>query len=273
MIIFDTHCHYNMEPLFENWPEYWRQAQAAGVEKSSVIGVNIETSQRALDIAAVDPNLYPILGIHPNEWNDGKLDIRETLGELEQLARSNKGAIAGIGETGLDYFHLPKENHSQIKARQQQAFKLHILLAQKLGVPLVIHVRDKQTPAEPVVGNAYWDALSVLKSTLIPDQAFILHCVSGPIAYIQEAVALGAYIGIAGNSTYPHASAIRDIIAITPADKHLLETDAPFLPPQSHRGESCQPAWIAHTADFLEAELNVDPTQLYTNAVKLFVSY
>lgn len=274
-MIFDTHCHYNLEPLYPDWATAWQAAQAQGVVQSAVIGTDLTTSKRAVELSLADSRLHAVIGFHPSEFqelveknpqttlSDLQAKLQAQLQELTTLA--NQSAIKGIGETGLDYFRLPaaEEQIAIIKQLQQEAFIWHIELAYHQQVPLIIHVRD--------VGEAaYWDVLAILKKYHHGDQPFILHCISGPIEYLSQALELGAYIGIAGNSTYKKADHIRSLIKLTPKDRLLLETDAPYLPPEPHRGQVCQPGMIRITAEYLTEELGLDQTQLYQNSLGLF---
>lgn len=269
-MIIDTHCHYNLEPLLEEWPTYWQKAQENTVTKSIVVGASLESSQVAVEIAANETNLFASVAIHPSEYQEAienksanRLQWDQEIKVIDTLASQNK--VVAIGETGLDYFRLPKANPSlaeQIKTTQQQYFKQHLELAQTHHLPVIIHVRDSGD-------TAYSDVLSILKTDYKSEQPFILHCVSGPLQYIKEAVALGAYIGIAGNSTYPKADHIRSLIKSVPADRLLLETDAPFLPPQDYRGQICEPWMIRLTAEFWQ-EQGLDLAQLEKNAATCF---
>lgn len=272
-MIFDTHSHYNLEPLFDTWEEHWTKAQEKGVTTSIVVGTDVDTSRRAIELARQNSAFKATVAIHPSDYQYLIQDSHLTASEIENLIAghlnelhtlvSDKTVVA-VGETGLDYFRLPSDPNigEVIKNAQQTAFKKHIELAVASKLPLIIHVRDTGEAA-------YTDILQILKDQpQLP--AFILHCVSGPLSYIEEALQLGAYLGIAGNSTYPSAEHIRNIIRSAPSDKLLLETDAPFLPPQEFRGKTCEPWMIALTAEFVSDELNLDLAQLYQNAKTFF---
>lgn len=275
-MIFDTHCHYNLEPFFADWQTAWKTAQDHGVTASNVIGVNVETSQKAIEISQIDDRLQAIVGIHPSEFqtlveeNPG-LKIAALQEKTEQQLQTlttlaNQSAIKGVGETGLDYYRLPDdaEQVGCIKTLQAEALVWHLELAHHQQVPVIIHVRDQED-------EAYWDVLDLLKKYHRGSQPFILHCVSGPTEYIKAALELGAYLGIAGNSTYKTADHIRSLIKLAPPERLLLETDAPFLPPQPHRGQVCQPWMIAETAAYLHDELGLDLEQIYENSRQLFL--
>lgn len=265
MKIFDTHCHYNMSPLYENWQEHWQKAQEHGVVGSVVVGTNIETSKRAVEIAAQEENLHAAVGVHPYVYTS--IDARDLPTQLvahqSVLAMLLKQhPVVAIGETGLDYFRLTDENREVAIRNQQQALIMHINLANEFEKVLILHVRDKEE-------QAYWDTLQIVKEHYQFKKPFILHCVSGPKAYIEEALTLGAYIGVAGNVTYPSADSIREIVTLVPSDRLLSETDAPFLPPKAHRGKQCEPWMIAETVEFLQTQLEKDPQQLFLNGQTL----
>lgn len=268
MTIFDTHCHYNLPPLSDNWRQHWQTAQQHGVTKSVIVGTSLATSKLAVEIASSDLNLFAAIGLHPNdleELADGELP--QHMAELAKLGHHS--SVVAVGETGLDYFRLTPDQKDRVKDLQKESLVLHIKLASALKKPLILHVRDHDLPEVPTPDIAYWDILEILATHRPADLPIILHCVSGPLAYVQAAVKLGAYIGIAGNSTYPSADHIRRLIQAVPNDKLLLETDAPFLPPQPHRGQPCEPWMIALTAEYLTQELGLDINQLTANASRL----
>lgn len=261
--IFDTHCHYNLEPLFDEWQKHWQAAQAKGVQKSLVIGTDLRSNERAVAIATAENNLPAAVGLHPTDvGHEVMSDIDDAVANLATLLKESDRIIA-IGETGLDYFRLEDASREIVIEQQQRLFQLQIALANEHHLPLIIHVRDRGE-------QAYNDVLIQLKARSDLQQAFVLHCVSGPLQYIKAALELGAYLGVAGNVTYKNADAIRDIVRVAPKDRLVLETDAPFLPPVPYRGQDCEPWMISETGSFLAEEMGVDPDQLWENAVKLF---
>ncbi len=271
MALFDTHCHYNLEPLWPDWRSHWQAAQTKGIHHSVVIGTSVSASQRAIEIASDEPELWAAVGIHPEVYQSLIEDPESVSADdhdftvLTQLATAPK--VVAIGECGLDYFRLPDDEGMAmtIKARQQAGFIQHIKLADQLELPMVIHVRDTGD-------SAYWQVLRLLKEHKHSEVPFVLHCISGPLDYVKAALEMGAYIGVAGNVTYKNADHIRSLVKTTPADRLLLETDAPFLPPVPHRGKPCEPWMVSLTAEFLHQELGIDPTQLTENAKKVFSS-
>ncbi|PIY80777.1 MAG: hypothetical protein COY80_01150 [Candidatus Pacebacteria bacterium CG_4_10_14_0_8_um_filter_42_14] len=256
-MIIDTHCHYNLEPLYENWQKHWKKAQENGIIGSVVVGTGVETSKKAIAISEAQPALFAAVGVHPSEISE------LNLGAIKELAKSDQ--VIAIGEIGLDYFRLKKSDR-ETRLRQREGFRAQLELAAKLNLPAIIHVRDQSK-------GAYWDVLDILKSTWKSDSPFILHCISGPLEYVTEAIKLGAYIGVAGNAGYPNSGAIRELITQVPKERLLLETDAPFLPPQAHRGKSCEPRMIKETAWHLTHAVEISTEEIITNTNQIFPQF
>lgn len=255
----DTHCHYNLSPIYEDWQKHWQAAQSRGVISSWIPGTSVETSKTSWELAHKEPALWSLVGIHPGEVAENLgMDVDKTVAQLEQfIVQDRKLAmpkIIGIGEIGLDYFRLEDVTQARVKTIQKALCSALLSLAKKYDLFVSLHVRDQKVPVEPVDGNAYWDMLTLVREAAITTP-FILHCSSGPLPYISKALEMGAYISFAGNVTYPNAQALRDIWNMTPADRRLLETDVPFLPPQGFRGKTCEPWMIAETAAWVKANL------------------
>ncbi len=264
MEIFDTHCHYNLEPLASDWKLHHEHALAKMVTRSTIVGTSVETSELAARQAETDPNLYFSCGIHPNAEIDAdpETEVSKLLPLLE------KGKAVAVGETGLDYYRLKSkgEKRAANAATQKKLFSLQLELAAKFELPVIVHVRDQ---AERTSENAYTDTLEILKQHNC--SRFVLHCVSGPIAYVAAAAELGGYIGIAGNVTYGTNSAyIKELLSVVKKEALLTETDAPYLSPVPFRGQTCEPAMIAETVKFLENELQLSATNLYKNACTFY---
>jgi len=277
MFLIDAHCHYNMEPLYSgqefifnfsendplrsmSWQDHWQKAQDKGVAGGVVVGTMIETSHLALAITNTDSSLIASVGVHPNHAHD------TTIEELDQAAQTwTKQKFHAVGETGLDYYRLDKtrNNFDQLADQQRAMLAWHIQFAQDQDVPLILHVRDK-------TDQAYREILAILQAEYQGDKPFVLHCASGPVDYIAEAIKLGAYIGFDGNITYPKAREIRDLVKSVPADRLMIETDAPFLPPQEHRGQVCEPWMVAQTAAYVEKELGLNFDQIFENTQTFF---
>lgn len=268
--IFDTHCHYNLAPLHGNWRQHQHQALAAGVTQTLVVGTTLATSQLAVELTNSHSQLYATLGIHPTAAAK-HLDLAQASTTLTKLylAHQARQQVLAIGEVGLDYFRLPTAGtaRTQAIAEQQQLFVAMIKLAKQLQLPLVLHLRDQGE-------QAYTDALHLLQQHWDFQRALILHCVSGPDNYLQTALALPhTYFGFDGNLTFKNAKRIREIFQLIQSqapDKILLETDAPYLAPEPHRGQTCEPAMIALTAAFAHKQLGADLGQIYTNSLRAF---
>ena len=278
MKVIDTHCHYNLEPLYSgqkshfsikdenplltmNWKDHWKNAVEKGVAGGVVVGSNIETSLSGLEVAKQESKIIAAIGIHPHHAND--LSLEEYRKFFEEHLPHEK--IKAIGETGLDYFRLEKntKEFAKTKNAQQDLFKLQIEIANKYELPLIVHVRDE-------LEEAYWETLKILKENLDTKTNFVLHCVSGPTKYVEDAIAIGAYIGFDGNITYKNAENIRNLFKLVPEDKLLIETDAPYLPPQGYRGQVCEPWMVTEVAKYTEEEFSTNLDLILENSKKFF---
>jgi TatD DNase family protein len=233
----DTHCHL-VDPQFVNdLGEVLRRAQDVGITRIVNVGYDVETSQKALTMSGELPHLLPAVGIHPNEAADESI---KEMGKIEKLL-SNVGVVA-VGETGLDYYRdfSPRE-------AQKELFRMHIALARKNGLPLLIHTR-----------NSLEDAIQILKEEDFHRGVF--HCYSGSYEQAKIVIDMGFYISFAGVLTYSRRA--REIIQKLPHDRILLETDAPFLAPVGHRGRRNEPAYISETLNFAANTLDIIPERL-----------
>lgn len=270
-MIIDSHCHYNLMPIADGWQQHWTEAQAAGVSDAVVVGTSVESSQFALYLANKQPHFFPTIGLHPylieeifqnaSDPDSIQSQIDSWLVRISHMAKLP--AAVAVGEIGLDYFRLADNaNKDQIIALQKSMLQAQLQVAATLQKPVILHVRDTGDAA-------YQDTLNMVRDAHL-SAPFILHCVSGPINYIQEALKLGAYVGVAGNVTYKSAEHIRDLVRSVPKDRLLLETDAPYLPPHPHRGKLCVPDMIAITAEFIKNELHIEADQCAENTRLLF---
>ncbi len=281
MQIIDSHCHLNAEPLYSGqanffsekklatvknmtWQDHWQTAQQHGVVGMVIVGTDADSSKTAIHIAQQDENLWAIVGLHPEESIENSAEKNEQeLQQIKNLLRNNN--VVGVGEVGLDYFYLTDQNREQIIAQQKKLFIEQIKLANEFELPLILHVRDKNHSRQ-----AYDDCLEIVKQHYQQKKPFLLHCVSGPENYIQQALSLGAYISVAGNVTFKNAKNLKKIAKITPTDKLLVETDAPFLAPAPFRGQINQPYMISQTVKYLQEKLQIKPADLLNNTKKLF---
>lgn len=282
--MIDTHCHLNLPPLSEDARTVWKQANEAGVHTAIIVGANLESSRAAIETVRNLDGTHAAVGIHPDcistsEETDGT-PLANWTQELESL--STEKEVVAIGECGLDYVELHSLSSVQVekvKNQQKRLFGIHIQLAKKHHLPLIIHTRNtRNSKDEPQHAlDAYADVIDVLEhysktDGIIP--SFVLHCMSGTTTYLEKGLALGGYISFAGNISYPSAGPLRELLHATPLDRLLLETDAPFLAPQSKRGSTNTPANITETYEFVANELGLSiealTQQVVTNAGNLF---
>jgi TatD DNase family protein len=225
----DTHCHLF---LMERDPAaVVEEAKAVGVERLVCVGVDAASSRASLELAESIEGVFSTAGVHPHDASTFDRDAGSTVEEL--LVNP---LVVGVGETGLDYYRRlsPAED-------QQRAFRTHIALARESGKPLVVHVRE-----------AWPDSLRILDEERA--EAVVLHCFSGDEGVALEASARGYFLSFTANITYPGADDIRAAASSAPEDRLLVETDSPFLPPQSMRGERNAPE---HVRDVLETLANL----------------
>lgn len=223
-MLIDSHAHLTHE--FINGEEIVLNMEADGIEKIVTIGVDIESSIKAVEFANKHKNVYCAVGIHPDDCENVTEKDYEI---LEQLALNDK--VVAIGEIGLDY-----HNEGVNKQKQKEIFIRQIKIAKKHNLPICIHTR-----------NAPWDTYQILKE--FSDDIVkpsIMHCYSETGAYAKLFLNLGFYISFSGNITYKKTD--RSYLKSIPIDKILVETDSPFLSPEPLRGSYNQPARVKFTA-------------------------
>lgn len=224
MALFDTHCHLNVAEFFDEPDAVVGRAKAAGVEGLVLIGLDLDTSQAALDVAERHEGVWAAVGRHPNYSNNYS---RSDLAVLRRMLGHPK-AVA-LGEVGLDS-HWDEVGPED----QERSLRDQLELTLEVGKPLVLHCRE-----------AYPRLLDILEA--MPSFRGVFHCFSGSAEDASRAVALGAYFGIDGPITYKKNGAFRELVATLPRDRIVLETDSPFLPPEPFRGKPNEPAlmpWV-----------------------------
>lgn len=276
-MLFDTHAHYNLSPLYDDWQNHLVAARQVGITHTNVVGTDLNTCQKALTLKKARADFFTLsLGLHPlSTYKKQQLLTPEQLSSLMtqyvQLVEKHLPLISAIGETGLDFFHLDKSQvlFEQIKNAQITLCKEQLVLATKYHLPVVLHVRDNECNlADP--NNAYALIHQLLAESSFT-QATIWHCFSGNRDYLQKILLRkNACISFAGNLTFKNAPLLRELFALVPAEKLLLETDAPFLSPEPQRGKLCQPVFLCHTAK-LAKQLGADLGQIYQNSRTLLL--
>ena len=251
--LVDTHCHLAEPPLAGATADVLARARQSGVGRILTVGTTLDDSRANVALARQHPGVRAGVGVHPNEAGSLAPDIWD---QIEALAADP--AVGAIGEVGLDFYR-----QTASPERQRDAFRGFIRLARRRRLPLAIHCR-----------NAHDQLLAVLREEARDGLAGVIHCASGPPAFIEAAVAMGLHVSFAGNVTFPNAQAVRALVPLVPDDRLLMETDAPFLAPQPVRGRPNEPAYLAHTAAVVAQLRGVSPETLASltsrNASRLF---
>lgn len=224
-LLVDTHCHLNHEDFRGDLTETLARARDNGVARAVVVGFDVPSSLEAVALATSYASLVAAVGVHPHDartWTD------ETLARIAEAALSSR--VVALGEIGLDY-------HYDFSARddQRRAFREQLALAGKLDLPVVIHSREAED-----------ETLAIVREVGLPARGGVMHCFPGGPDLARQALDLGLYIGITGVVTFPKAQAMRDVAAFAPADRLLVETDAPYLAPVPLRGKRNEPSLLPY---------------------------
>jgi TatD DNase family protein len=225
--VIDTHCHLDMLHSSPDIAETVSRAAARGVSPLITIGIDLVSSQKAVEIAGQYENVYATVGIHPH--NVTTLDDN-LYAELALLCKNSK--VVAYGEIGLDFVKKYAAPHIQLDHYGRQ-----VRLAKKTGLPLVIHDRE-----------AHSEILDILKKEAPFPQAGIMHCFSGAWQLATKVLDLGFLISIPGIVTFKKADALQEVVRKAPLDRLVLETDAPFLAPAPYRGKPNIPEYLLYTA-------------------------
>lgn len=244
----DTHCHLDVADGRTHLApaEAIGLAARVGVDRIVQVGCDVEGSQWAVDAARRWPNVIASVAMHPNDaarlvHDHGRDDLDRALAEIERLAADDQ--VRGVGETGLDYF---RTRDVEGQAIQRDAFAVHIGIAKSQDRTLVIHDRD-----------AHADVLAVLDAEGIPERV-VFHAFSGDAGIARACLDRGAYLSFGGAVTFKNAGSLREALAVTPLDRILTETDAPYLTPEPYRGRPNASYLIPHTARFIAEVINKD---------------
>jgi len=241
--VVDNHCHLDHRAyakgveggLLIPVDEALDRAAAVGVTRIVQVGCDLEGSRWAVETAAAYDSVVAAVALHPNEApkHAEQGDLDDALAEINALAQSPH--VRAVGETGLDYFRTGEGG----REAQHVSFREHIRMAKRHDKTLVIHDRD-----------AHDDVLAVLDDEGAPERT-VMHCFSGDAAFARECLDRGAYLSFAGTVTFKNAENLREALRITPEDRILVETDAPFLTPTPHRGSPNASFLIPLTVRFM----------------------
>jgi len=252
--LIDSHCHLNYEGLVERQAEVLENARARGVAGF----LNISTRQREwgeiVGLAEREPDVWASVGVHPHE-----ADSHPDLGAAALVEAADHPRVIAIGECGLDYYYDKSD-----RAAQRERFEAHIEAARQTGLPLVVHTREAESDTAEILGAA-------VKQGGVTG---VLHCFTGSAELARKGLELGFLISLSGIVTFKNAADLQQIAKWLPADQMLVETDSPFLAPVPHRGQKCEPAFVADTASFVAGLRGEEPEQLAeattANFFKLF---
>lgn len=267
--VYDNHAHLEIadgtQPL--SLTQQLDRAEAVGIAGVVQASGDIESSRWAVEAAASDSRLLAAVAIHPNDAPiyaaEGRLD--EAIAVIDELAAHPR--TRAIGETGLDYFRTPDAAIAGTadRAAQHDSFDAHIALAKKHDIAMQIHDRD-----------AHDDVLATLTRVGAP-QKTVFHCFSGDERMARIAADAGYYLSFAGNVTFKNAQNLRDALQVTPLNRILVETDAPFLTPVPLRGRPNAPYLVPVTVRFMAAQLGIEvdelSSQLAANTLEVYGSF
>jgi len=261
-MLIETHAHLDYPEFANDLDEVLRRAKEGGVTRIVTIGTSIESSRRAVDLAERYPSIYAAIGVHPTHAEQADEDI---ITPLRELAKSSR--VVAIGETGLDYHHLPsveaaKKKNVQVfsalqsgteeqleaniedgayKSKQADLFQQQLDLAVELRMNVIIHQRD-----------AWDDTLEVLHD-YGRQISGVFHCFGGTLEQANEVFDLGHLISFTGVVTFKNGAAVRAVAAQVPLDTFMVETDCPYLAPVPFRGKRCEPAHTRLVAESIAA--------------------
>lgn len=252
MQLIDTHAHLQFDKLYDDIDSVLERARAGGLTRMITVGTSLADSQQAVEIAASHDEVWAAVGVHPHETNDFKNMPKMEL--LNKLSSSSK--VVAVGEIGLDYYkdYAPRED--QIKLLRAQ---LETTL--QLGLPYIFHVRD--------AFKDFWPIFDEYKI-----QRGVIHSFSAGPKILDQVLSRNLYVGLNGIMTFTRDESQLAAAKAVPLNRLVLETDAPFLAPASHRGEVCEPKHVRDTAEFL-ADLRGESLEELAaastaNAIKLF---
>jgi TatD DNase family protein len=227
-MFIDSHCHIDFPDFSEGVLPLLENMREAQVDAALCVSVNLENFPRVLAVAEAHPNLYASVGVHPDHDAGRDPDVDE----LVALARHPR--VVAIGETGLDYYRMAREDVDWQRAR----FRTHIRAAKQAGKPLIIHTR-----------SAADDTLSIMMEENAQQAGGVMHCFTESWAVAEAALAMGFYISFSGIVTFKSAKDLKDVARHVPLERMLIETDSPYLAPMPHRGKRNEPSYVRHVAE------------------------
>lgn len=250
-MLIDSHCHLDrldLAPFAGELANALAFARERGVERFLCVAIDMENIDAVIAIAQHYPQVYASVGVHPNE--QGRKE--PTIEQLLELAAKDK--VIAIGETGLDYFRSEGD-----LGWQHQRFRTHIAAAKACGKPLIIHCREARE-----------DTLRMLAEEGADEVGGVMHCFVEDLATAERAMELGFYISFSGIVTFNSAKELQQVARVIPADRLLVETDAPYLAPVPYRGKSNQPAYVREVAEAIATLRGVSYEEIATQTGENF---
>lgn len=224
----DSHCHIDFPDFNEGVQTLLDHMHTAGVGHALCVSVNLENYPRVLALAETYPNLFASVGVHPDH-DEGR---EPSADELVKLAAHPR--VVAIGETGLDYYRMKRDDVDWQRAR----FRAHIRAAREAGKPLIIHTR-----------NSADDTLAIMAEEDAGAAGGVMHCFTESWDVAEAALAMGFYISFSGIVSFKSAKDLKDVARRVPLERMLIETDSPYLAPVPHRGKRNEPAYVRHVAE------------------------
>ncbi len=257
--IIDTHAHLDMDHFDKDRAEAIARALDSGVSKIVTVGINLESSKKAIELAENHAGVLATVGFHPHEAD------RVTEEDIASLAKiADHPTVVAIGEIGLDFYRNLSPREAQL-----QTLKWQLEVARKLGLPVIIHCRQAEK-----------DMLVLLHDWTSAHQGShgqprgVIHCFSGDIATARQYLDMGFFISFGAYIGYPSSKHMHAVIRDIPQDRLVVETDSPFLPPQNHRGQRNEPAYLPSTVELLARIRKTSPgtvaEETTQNAHRLF---
>ncbi len=253
--MIDSHCHLAGEEFEADLPAVIERAQAAGVQGALVIlsAGDEREQQRASRVRELWPDVRFSVGIHPHQAGQHAADIEQGIATV--AAEAMRWHAVAIGEIGLDY-HYDFSPHDV----QQDVFRRQLRLARERRLPVVIHTRE-----------ATEDTFAILREHEAATPV-VFHCFTGDMEMAERALQMGVWLSFAGIVTFPKAGDLRAVAKMVPADRFLVETDAPYLAPVPHRGKRNEPAFVSRVVDVLAEERGATPHEIEAQAAANFAA-
>lgn len=226
-MFIDSHCHINFPELKENIAGVLSRMADNDVTHALCVSVNRRSHEEVLDLARTHPNLFASVGVHPDEPEQGEIDLPQ----LVKLAEAKE--VVAVGETGLDYYRVEGDPEWQ-----RERFRTHIRAARESGKPLIIHTR-----------SAAADTLAIMQSEKASEIGGVMHCFTETYDVASKAIDMGFMISFSGIVTFKNASELRETARKIPMERMLIETDSPYLAPVPYRGKTNEPAFVRYVAD------------------------